>query len=112
MPQRPLTICAEPGCHRLVRKGRCPQHARRPWAQSLSRQERGYDAAWDKARRRVLREESVCRLCGREDEPTVDHIIPKSQGGTDARHNLQRLCKRCQQEKAAREGNAAKAAMR
>lgn len=108
MPRRALTTCAEPGCGALVRKGRCPQHKRKPWAQRLSRQERGYGAEWDRIRRVVLAEEAyICQYCGRPAN-TVDHITPKSQGGTDERHNLAACCARCQQRKAAREGNAAK----
>lgn len=30
---------------------------------------------------------------------TVDHIIPVSQGGTDAVENMQLLCNKCNQEK-------------
>jgi len=26
---------------------------------------------------------------------TIDHIVPRSRGGTDARDNLQLLCRRC-----------------
>lgn len=56
-------------------------------------------------RRRVLREELACRACGSYRTPTVDHILPKAEGGGDERENLQRLCRRCQQTKAAVEGN-------
>jgi HNH endonuclease. len=34
----------------------------------------------------------------------VDHIIPKSQGGTDDDGNLQSLCAACHRAKTAREG--------
>lgn len=110
MPRRALRECSAPGCHALVEKGRCASHARRPWAQKHSRHERGYNSMWVRLRRQVLMEEAYCALCGSPDNPTVDHIIPKSQGGTDDRANLRRLCRLCQQCKASREGNAAKGA--
>ena len=34
----------------------------------------------------------------------VDHIVPKSAGGTDAMDNLQALCKSCHSRKTAKEG--------
>ena len=39
-----------------------------------------------------------CEICGREtgfDEGEVDHIKPKTKGGTDKPNNLQWLCHRC-----------------
>ena len=39
-----------------------------------------------------------CEICGREtafDEGEVDHIKPKTKGGTDEPSNLQWLCHRC-----------------
>lgn len=36
-----------------------------------------------------------CRFCYSTEDLTVDHIIPKSKGGTDDPKNLQCLCKRC-----------------
>ena len=39
-----------------------------------------------------------CEICGREtafDEGEVDHIKPKTKGGTDEPNNLQWLCHRC-----------------
>lgn len=60
---------------------------------------RGYDRRWRKLRLLVLREEPLCRLCreiGRVRlAQVVDHIKPKSDGGTDERENLQPLCAHC-----------------
>lgn len=104
--RKALTICAAPGCSRLVRRGRCQEHARKPWAQRLSRQDRGYGAEWERLRREVLEEEDhICRYCGRP-ATTVDHMVPKFQGGTDDRGNLCACCRSCQASKAGREGNA------
>jgi hypothetical protein len=47
----------------------------------------------------LARDKWTCRSCGRtaKDGVTleVDHIIPRSLGGTDAPENLQTLCKKC-----------------
>ncbi len=36
-----------------------------------------------------------CRFCLSTENLTIDHVIPKSKGGTDDIKNLQCLCKRC-----------------
>jgi DNA modification methylase len=54
----------------------------------------GYGADWRKLRARVLREEPDCRRCGAH-ATDVDHIVPRRQGGTNDRTNLQALCKQC-----------------
>lgn len=36
-----------------------------------------------------------CRYCHSTENLTIDHKIPKIQGGTDDLKNLQCLCKRC-----------------
>jgi 5-methylcytosine-specific restriction protein A len=44
----------------------------------------------------VLSEEPLCRQCRTEGRTVaaveVDHIVPRRQGGTDDRSNLQPLC--------------------
>lgn len=58
----------------------------------------------NKRRRVYERDGHRCVECGRpesEENPlTIDHIIPRSRGGTDAETNLQTMCFRCNQEKA------------
>ena len=108
MPTSCLRPCAFPSCPTLVAKGRCRAHAKRPWMHALpSRHARGYGAAWDRTRAEVLVEEPVCRLCARP-STTVDHIVPKVRGGTDARVNLRGLCREHQQSKSGREGAEAR----
>lgn len=50
-----------------------------------------------------------CKVCGLADPVyllfDVDHIIPKSQGGTDARENLQLLCPTCHRRKTIADGS-------
>jgi hypothetical protein len=40
-----------------------------------------------------------CAKCGRNDDLTIDHIIPISLGGTNTPSNLQALCRRCNSAK-------------
>ncbi len=73
-----------------------------------SRHQRGYGSKWDSIRARVLkRDKGLCQLCLRAgvvcEAKTVDHIIPKAHGGTDADCNLQSLCWPCHKAKTARE---------
>lgn len=103
------SLCAEPGCATLVMGGRCQAHARKPWKHATaSRHQRGMGADHDRMRRIVIAEEDVCRACGSPDQPTLDRVRPRSQGGTLDRDNLQRLCGPCQAAKASHEGAAAK----
>ena len=40
-----------------------------------------------------------CQYCGASSDLTVDHIIPKSRGGTDSWDNLITACKNCNNKK-------------
>jgi len=62
--------------------------------------ERGYDYAWKKLRKIILQRDSyLCKECYRNKKlkpaTDVDHIVPKSLGGTNDENNLQSLCKEC-----------------
>lgn len=43
-----------------------------------------------------------CLKCGSQNKLTVDHIIPKSQGGSNHLENMQILCATCNREKGSR----------
>lgn len=62
---------------------------------------------WRKLRVLVLAQEPLCRECsaaGRTTASTdVDHIKPRTLGGTHDRSNLQALCAECHRTKTARE---------
>lgn len=56
---------------------------------------RGYGWRWQKLSAEVLRRDrNICRYCGAH-ATTVDHIVPKTRGGTDAWDNLAACCRRC-----------------
>lgn len=82
-----------------------------------SRHDRGYGSKWDRIRERILqRDAGLCQQCLREGRihhvagkkfaAHVDHIKPKSQGGSDDDSNLETLCRSCHQDKTDREKNA------
>ena len=98
MPVAASRLCAEPGCPDLaVHRSRCAAH------NLGSSTHQGYGPAWRKLRAVVLAEEPYCRECPAPSNE-VDHIRPKRKGGTDARDNLQALCKPCHSRKTAKEG--------
>lgn len=107
MPQRAARPCAHPGCPATQRDGRqfCPAHSRQYEQGRGSAAARGYDGQWRKLRRLFLNAHPLC-VDPFKDHPgqvvaasEVDHITPKTQGGTDAWINLQALCKHCHSKK-------------
>lgn len=76
-----------------------------------SRQSRGYGAAWEALRKRILsRDKGLCQVCQASGRISiareVDHKVPKAQGGTDDDSNLQAICTPCHKAKTAREAQA------
>jgi 5-methylcytosine-specific restriction protein A len=96
--------CHYAGCHNLSRDTYCPDH-KALHEQELKDSIRGgysgkpYGSKWDKLSRKLRHDEPVCRMCKIRASRTVDHIVPKSRGGTDDRNNLQPLCLPCTAEK-------------
>ena len=75
-----LRVCAQPGCPELVNKGtrdgRCPPHRREADRARGTRQQRGYDATYDRAHRDYQHrmnagEQFNCWRCGLRIDPTA-----------------------------------------
>jgi len=65
--------------------------------QKSNRQKRGYVSS--QIRKAVLqRDNHHCLLCGSQDNLTVAHIMPVSQGGNSEIENLQTLCAPCKKD--------------
>jgi 5-methylcytosine-specific restriction enzyme A len=83
-----------------------PPHAA-PKRPSASKQ--GYGRAWERIARAFRYENPICadpfgahaRENRFEVSRHVDHIVPRSAGGTDEWSNLQALCARCHSRKTA-----------
>ncbi len=69
----------------------------------LSRQARGYGAAWERIRKQVIKRDGyLCQRCIRASRITlgtdVHHIKPKAQNGSDDMLNLELVCRTCHLE--------------
>lgn len=115
MPQSAPRPCTYAGCGVLVRdgSGRCPthKHAERKALDAMrgSAHERGYSAAWQRARAGFLRSHPLCTKHAAKGETVaasvVDHIVPhKGDKVLFWEHdNWQALCKPCHDRKTATE---------
>ena len=107
--------CNHAGCRTLCTGPHCDQHkAEHVWSGKRRGKttERGYGAAWRAIRKCVLDENPCCEQCMKTGRPVpateVDHIVPKAQGGTDDRADLQALCARCHDAKSLKEAQEAR----
>lgn len=118
MPAAAPKACTQ--CGVAVRDGtaRCAQHKAAPSGIAsktrASRHERGYGTAWEKLRLVVLaRDAGLCQVCLVDGHVTVanivDHITPKSEGGTDGMDNLRCICKEHHMVKTQQEAARARA---
>lgn len=119
MPKKAPTPCRHAGCAALIDKpGFCEAHARESsgWQRDAyrgSRHDRGYGAEWIRLRNRIMQRDcGLCQPCLREQRITkavaVDHIVPKSERGSDDDDNLQAICKDCHATKTAIESARAR----
>jgi 5-methylcytosine-specific restriction enzyme A len=115
MPTSPKRPCAQPGCPKLVERGKggyCDEHQRPAFStgqQRASARERGYDRTWELLRAKHLRDYPDCMNCG-DVATEVDHRIPfrRADGSIDdglrlEPTNLQSLCTPCHRRKTAAE---------
>ncbi|MES2972400.1 MAG: HNH endonuclease [Pseudomonadota bacterium] len=115
MPFAAPRPCTKPGCGALVYGGdsRCDQHKRAERreadAKRGSSSERGYSAAWQRARIGFLRSHPLCVKHAALDEvvasTVVDHIVPHRGDKVLFwdHDNWQALCKPCHDVKTATE---------
>lgn len=68
-------------------------------------------AGWAKTRRRILRNTTVCYLCGLPGSEEVDHVVPRHKGGGED-ENLAPVHRSCHAKKSASEGHARKRELR
>lgn len=101
------------GCDRLTSNGsRCEdcrlELVRRRSAARGTRQQQGYDAAWQRTVAAAIRAQPWCSICkhpGSRDNPlTGDHILPKSRGGGNEPGNVRVLCRSCNSARGNRDG--------
>ncbi len=111
--------CRQYGCVNHItsrsQQGYCDNHAslrsnwnKREKGASNTTTARGYGHKWRQIRTTVLkRDEYLCMLCKQAGviaaAKHVDHIVSKSQGGTDDPANLQSLCVPCHETKTGKE---------
>ena len=102
MPRRPATPCHHPGCPELVQSGEkyCEKHKHLHPEEVRSAGSRGYNRAWQKARKQYLDANPLCVKCMQEGRyvkaTVVDHIVPHrgDQKLFWDRSNWQSLCKK------------------
>ena len=83
-----------------------------PWQRTASQAAAPLPKGWARTRARVLREEPLCRPCNEAGRVSaaleVDHIVPRTQGGSSERANLQGICRECHRAKTAAEAVASR----
>jgi 5-methylcytosine-specific restriction protein A len=89
---------SEPG------ESRCAEHRLTKWA---SRAGTSMGPGWAATRKRKLQRDPRCQQCG-VPAITVDHVLPRAFGGTDAPPNLKSLCARHAAEKNHRDAEEGK----
>lgn len=110
-PMKPKSPCSVPGCPAFaVYRGRCAKHAaeerarynasRRVYEQGRpSREERGYDYAYRKARAEYLAAHPTCEACGLRPAVQAHHVERISAGGERANpDNFLALCDDCHRQ--------------
>lgn len=104
MPYSPKKPCRYPGCVKLTHQTYCEQHAKLVTKnydkyQRPIRTKKSYGRTWQRARNHYIRLHPFCEMClrsGRYSQATeVHHVLPISQGGTNAQDNLMALYKPC-----------------
>ena len=96
MPRAPRR-CAKAGCNN-IQPCALPRH-QRGWKNVNP--DTALPSNWDSIVRLVKKRDATkgCALCGKMLHLEVDHIIERSDGGTNDISNLRLLCKKCHDQK-------------
>lgn len=112
MPTLPPRPCTYPRCKKMQKKrSRCEDHQVSHAWKGSNKFSNGWK--WSRLKNNALqRDNFLCVKCIEKGEPRraeeVDHIIPRSRGGSDDQSNLMSLCSRCHSIKTKSESNFAK----
>ena len=105
MPTKPKKPCKHTGCPLLTSNDYCEFHDKLHAKDRAGGHERGYSYQWQKARKKYLTENTLCRECFKNGKyvpaTVVDHIIPH-RGDKSLfweQKNWQPLCKSCHDAK-------------
>lgn len=105
---RAMRVCSVVGCPELTTGGQCTEHRRQADARRGSARERGYDARWERKRRRYLARHPICVLCGGQ-ATVADHhpesrrdLVAMGVPDPDADDRLRPLCTPCHNAETAR----------
>jgi len=100
-----MTLLPRPclDCGRVTHGSRCPACASKHERNRGNSTARGYGTNWRAKSERITRQVGRCERCGvthTADNPlTLDHVVPKSRGGTA--EQVQVLCRKCNSHKGA-----------
>jgi 5-methylcytosine-specific restriction enzyme A len=82
---------------------RCPACMRARDAARGTTTERGLGWSYQRKRQRILeRDRFVCALCGHPGADSVDHVVPRSRGGSNDDSNLRAAHAHCNASRGAR----------
>lgn len=88
----------------VFKNGYCEKHQPEPWYNPNYKKPKN----WESLKRFVIaRDRGVCYICGEGGSDSVDHIVPKSEGGSDLTENLaavhEKIPPHCHKEKTKQE---------
>jgi len=105
MPYKPKKPCAAPGCPNLTDGRYCEQHRKLAdrdydrYYRTKENYDRYHNSRWKEIRTAKLHRQPLCEMCMKENRyvtaTLVHHILPLSEGGTNAPDNLMSLCDSC-----------------
>lgn len=108
-PSASLRPCGQPGCSKLVARGRCSEHSRSPYTKSRQSSSKMYGRRWQKVRLMVLHSNPLCVHCKQAGRLTpasqVDHIrtIKDYPEGQYEIENMRALCHSCHSRRTAKD---------